>query len=258
MVAPAPPRLSAPTSRRRAAGLTLVELAVVISIIGLLSVAASAGYADIAQMRAATSAKADIEVARQAVRAFALRNQRLPCPDLSPNGDVAREGLGGSCPPTAQVGWLPYESLGLARPNRDARLRYAVSRGAGADLVAPGALASGADIDGIVRLRAALADAARLATGIDRPFLTGPGTSASPENCAIPQSNPAFALIAPVSDRDAAGPPPFGFDGVNAAMAAANRLCIAAPSRRGDDRYDDVVVAESAATLLGWLAAQTR
>lgn len=258
MATAAPPRLAAPTPRRRVAGVTLVELAVVISIIGLLSVAASVGYADIAQIRAATAAKADAEVARQAVRAFALRNKRLPCPDLSPNGDIGREGIGGSCPPGAQVGWLPYESLGLARPNRDARLRYAVSRGAGADLVAPGALASGSDIDGVGRLRAALAEAARRARGVDRPFLTGPGTTASPENCAIPQSNPAFALIAPVTDRDAAGPPPVGFDGVNVAMAAANRFCIAAPSRRADDRYDDVVVAESAATLLGWLAAQTR
>jgi prepilin-type N-terminal cleavage/methylation domain-containing protein len=242
---------------RRAAGVTLVELAVVLSIIGLLSVAMSAGYADYAQQSAASVAKADAEAARQAVRAFVLRNKRLPCPDLSAQGDVAREGLGGSCPAGAQVGWLPYESLGLTRPDRSARLRYAVSRSPAADLVAP-TVAGSSDLDGTARLRAALAAAARLPDGSDRPFLTGAGTTGSPEDCAVVQSNPAFALVAPVTDRDDAGPAPFGFDGVNVAMASANRNCIAAPSRRADARYDDVVVAESASALLGWLAARTR
>lgn len=239
-------------------GVTLVELAVVLSIIGLLSVVVSAGYADIAQKRASIAAQADAEVARQAVRAFVLRNKRLPCPDSSPFGDVAREGVGGGCPPGAQVGWLPYESLGLTRPDRAARLRYGVSRSAGADLVSPPAVTTGPDIDRTARLRAALGAAARLPTGTDRPFLTGPGTAASPEDCARPQSNPAFVLVAPVTDRDDTGAGPTGFDGVNAAMAASGHPCIAAPTRRGDARYDDVVVAEGATALLGWIAAQTR
>lgn len=243
--------------RPRAAGVTLVELAVVLSIIGLLSVAVSASYTDIAQQSAMTAAKADAEAARQAVRAFALRNKRLPCPDLSDEGDASREGLAGSCPADAQVGWLPYESLGLTRPDRDLRLRYAVSRNPTADLVAPATTGS-VDLDGTARFRAALAAAARLPEGTDRPFLTGVGTSGSPEDCAIVQSNPAFALIAPVSDRDGDGPTPVGFDGVNEAMASAEAHCIAAPSRRADARYDDVVVAESASALLGWLAARTR
>lgn len=242
---------------RLSAGVTLVELAVVLSIIGLLSVAMTAGYADYAQQSAMSVAKADAEVARQAVRAFALRNKRLPCPDLSAQGDISREGLAGVCPAGAQVGWLPYESLGLTRPDRSARLRYAVSRDSTADLVAPAAAASG-DLDGTTRFRSALAAAARLPESTARPFLTGSGTSASPEDCAVVQSNPAFALVAPVTDRDGAGPAPVGFDGVNVAMASSNRNCIAAPSRRADARYDDVVVAESASALLGWLAARTR
>jgi len=258
MAPEARPRTPAASSRRLAAGVTLVELAVVISIVGLLSVTVSAGYTDFSQVRAAASAKADAEAGRQAVRAFVLRNKRLPCPDLSAQGDAAREGTAGSCPVGAQVGWLPYESLGLTRPDRGARMRYAVSRSAAADLVAPAAAASGLDLDGTARMRAALVAAARLPNGSDRPFLTGPGSPGAPENCAAVQSNPAFALVAPVSDRDNAGGAAAGFDGVNLAMAASNRNCIAAPSRPMDARYDDVVVAESASALLGWLAAQTR
>ncbi|HAI58822.1 MAG TPA: hypothetical protein DCM32_02970 [Xanthomonadaceae bacterium] len=238
--------------------MTLVELAAVLSIIGLLSVVVSAGYGDLAQVRATMAAKADAEAARQAVRAFALRNKRLPCPDFSAFGDVSREGLGGTCPPGAQVGWLPYESLGLTRPDRAVRLRYAVSRGGGVDLVAPAAIPARRDIDGSARLRAALGAAARLPAGTDRPFLTGPGTTASPEDCSRVQSNPAFVLVAPVTDRDDTGTGPPGFDGVNAAMAATGQTCVAAPTRRGDNRYDDVVVAEGASVLLGWVAAQTR
>lgn len=252
------PRTPTASSHRYAAGVTLVELAVVISIVGLLSVTVSAGYTDYAQVRAAAGAKADAEAARQAVRAFVLRNKRLPCPDLSALGDAAREGATGSCPAGAQVGWLPYESLGLMRPDRGARMRYAVSRTASVDLVAPAAAGSGVDLDGTARLRATLVAAARLPNGSDRPFLTGPGLPGAPENCAAVQSNPAFALIAPVSDRDNAGGAAAGFDGVNFAMAASNRNCIAAPSRPMDARYDDVVVAESASALLGWLATQTR
>lgn len=240
----------------RAAGVTLVELAVVLSIVGLLGVVVGTGLGDVARMGDAANAHADAERARQAVRAFALRHQRLPCPDLSAFGDGAREGLAGNCPAGAQVGWLPYESLGLARPDREQRLRYAVSRAGAADLVVPGA--AGAALEGGTPLRAALAAAARQARGTNRPYLTGPGTGASPEDCALVQSNPAFVLVAPARDADGVGLTHPGFDGVNAAMAGAGQLCIAAPSRPADARYDDVVVAEGASALLGWLAAQTR
>jgi len=243
---------------RRSAGMTLVELAVVVAIIGLLSVVVSAGYSDAAAQSVATTAKADAEAARQAIRAFALRNKRLPCPDLSATGDLAREGHNGTCPSGAQVGWLPYESLGLTRPDRQRRLRYAVGR-QDADLVAPPAVASvRTDLDGSIRFRAALAAAARLPASTNRPFLTGPGSSASPEDCGFVQSNPAYALIAPVTDRDGNSPVPTGFDGINVGMAVSNQNCIAAPSRRATADNDDVVVAESASALLGWLAARTR
>ncbi len=249
------------TERDRIRGFTLLEMAIVVSIIGVLGIAVSSAYFGIADVRARARGHAEAEVARQSVRAFMLRNKRLPCPDLSVGGSGAREGLAGSCTPGAQIGWLPYESLGLAAPDPRHRIRYAVARaGVGADLVAPsGGTGDGLDLDGVGRLRQTLMAAANQTSASSRPYLTGTGTPGNPESCSgNVVSNPAFALIAPVSDRDDSGSQYPGFDGINQSMAAANTLCIAAPDRPMDATYDDVVVAESATALLGWLAAHTR
>lgn len=240
------------SAHARIAGFTLVEMAVVVSIVGLLGVIATSGMTSYLQVRERARAQADAEAARQAIRAFALRHRRLPCPDASTNGAGGREGLGGVCASSLQVGWLPYETLGLPVVEPSARMRYAVGR-VGVDLVAP-PVATGVDpdLDGAQRLHAALSAAARRTVASDRPYLTGANPAA--ENCAlVVQSNPAFAVIAPVADRDPAGVLA-GFDGVN----AAGSRCIAAPSRPMDADYDDVVVAEGASALLGWLAANTR
>lgn len=260
MIARVRRRPATPPRHRAQTGVTLVELAVTVSVIGVLGVLATTGYSEFGQMRARTRAQADAEAARHAIRAFALRNKRLPCPDLSADGSGGREGSAGSCPTNAQVGWLPYESLGLAIPDEASRMRYAVGRAGGADLVAPvGDASDGLDLDGAGRLRTTLGAAARLPKSSTRPFLTGRGTASEPENCAgHVQSNPAFVLVAPVGDRDDAGGARAGFDGVNHAMAASANTCIASPGRAMDVAYDDVVVAESASALLGWLAAHTR
>ena len=255
MIAGIRPRRSHP---RHAAGFTVLELAVTISIIGVLSVLASSAYSGVLDVRARAHAQAEAEAARAAVRTFLLRNKRLPCPDLSSNGTGGREGLAGSCPNGAQLGWLPYESLGLPPPQPSQRMRYAASRlGAGADLVAPPDLGV-ADFDGVARLRGALSRAAKLGLGSDRPYLTGVGSAADPENCSHVVANPAFALIAPVADRDDVSSTHPGFDGINRAMADASAHCIAAPGRAMDATYDDVVLAESASALLGWLVTTTR
>lgn len=255
MAAPRP-HSRLPTSRT--GGFTVLEMAVTVSVLGVLAVAASSLADGFVDVRARASAQAEAEVARQAVLRFLLQHKRLPCPDLSAGGEGAREGLSGSCPAAAQVGWLPYESLGLARPQPGQRLRYAVSRrGTGADLVAP-AGGAGHDFDGVARLRATLAAAAQLAPAGDRPYLTGRGTPADPEDCSHIAANPAFVVVAPVNDRDDAGSSHPGFDGVNRPMAESGAHCIAAPGRSMDAAYDDVVLAESAEALLGLVAANTR
>ncbi|HYG05420.1 MAG TPA: type II secretion system protein [Stenotrophomonas sp.] len=245
----------------RQAGFTVLEMAVSIGVVGALALLAGTSYRDYGQWRARSHAEADAEVARQALRAFALRNQRLPCPDRSSYGDGAREGLAGSCPGGAQVGWLPYEAVGLPRPDRAHRLRYAVARPVGADLVQPsGNSVEDADFGGATRLRVSLTVLAARAPGSDVPYLSDPNPAR--ESCARVLSNPAFALVAALDDRDGNGTgridDPARFDGLNQAMAASNALCIAAPGRPMDQQYDDVVASESADALLGWLVTQTR
>jgi len=242
----------------RTSGFTLLEMSVSVTVIGLLAAIASTAYSGMADVRARSRAHAEADTARHAIRTFMLQHKRLPCPDPSSGGDGAREPAG-ACPGGLQVGWLPYESIGLARPEPARRMRYAVSRGTGADLVVPtGSAADGVDIDGIGRLQDALIAAAQAPAGTARPFVTGKGTAADAESCAHVVANPAFAIIAPVADRDDAGGSHPRFDGINQAMADSDALCIAAPGRAMDAGYDDVVVAESASALLGWLATSTR
>lgn len=252
MVAP-----STSADLRRSRGFTVLEMAVTVSVLGVLAVTATSlanGYVDV---RARARAQADAEVARQAVLGFVLQHKRLPCPDLSAAGEVGREGVGGACPAGAQVGWLPYESLGLPRPEAGRRMRYAVARNAaGADLVAP--TGAGTDFDGIARLRATLLEAASQAPASHLPYLTGRGTPADPESCGHVATNPAFVVVAPVNDRDDTASTYPGFDGVNRAMADSGAYCIASPGRAMDANYDDVVLAESANALLGRVAATAR
>lgn len=238
----------------RTRGITLVEVSTAVAVVGVLGLLAAGAYADFAVHRARAQARADAEAARQAIRAFALRNKRLPCPDASGNG---REAV--PCGAGLQVGWLPYESLGLSAPEPSRRMRYAVTRaGTDADAVAPPA-PSADDLEGLGPIRKALATQAARPVTTSAPYLTGRGTPAEPENCATSvRANPAFAVIAPITDRDDTGGPPAAFDGVNHAMAASGRLCIASPGRALDAGYDDVVVAESASALLGWLVTHTR
>lgn len=254
------------TQGGRQDGFTLVELATVLGVIGLLAVAMTSSFDGLQQARAHNGARADAESARQALRAFALRNKRLPCPDTSTHGDSGREGAGVACGAGVDVGWLPYESLGLAIPVRASRLRYGVYRGAAAtDLVAPrhGA-ADSIDIDGLGGFSTALTGAASAVASSARPYyVTGRSVENSCDAGSSPGTgitliNPAFVLVAPATDRDGMGSLHAGFDGIHQAFAAGASKCVASPDQPQASGNDDVVVAESPTALLGWLTATTR
>ncbi|WP_158613467.1 type II secretion system protein [Luteimonas sp. 100069] len=239
-----------------ARGFTLVELAVVLAVLGVLALAMTSSFDSVAQARQHNAAQAHAESARLALRAFALRNRRLPCPDTTTWGDVGREAGGGACGPSVNVGWLPYEALGLEIPERGARLRYGVRRGASTDLVAPGrASVDVPDLEGTGGLVAALSRAATITTTSQPHYFTadpaGPSCSGSPVN-------PALVLVAPATNRDGAGGTFANFDGIHAAFAAGTGLCVAAPGQPTTPLFDDVVVAESPAALLGWLLTASR
>lgn len=235
---------------RHVGGFTLLELAVVLVILGTLGMMVSSAFSGAIDSRERERAQADAEAARQAVRAYVRSEKRLPCPDT--NGDGREDGIGAACPAGTDLGWLPHASLGLAPPEPRARLRYGVYRRS-VDLVAPGEdHTDGQDLEGNGGLVVALRAAMKTALDKNGPYLTGDNGRYGAENCANSAvANPAFVLIAPVADRDSDGNP---FDGVNKTLAD----CIAAPSRAIGVDYDDVVLAESPDTLLGWFSARLR
>lgn len=239
----------------RCSGYTLLELATVLAILGVLTMTVSSAVESMHQARLYNLSQAQAETARQALRAYVLRNKRLPCPDTSTHGDNGRS----STPCSASSGWLPYESLGLDTPERSRRLRYGVYRNAGIDLVDPAASSvDELDLEGRSGLAALLAELTA-ATATTAALHYANDAAPGGTGCAGSQyANPGFVLVAPAADLDDAGGSANGFDGPNRSFAAGSSLCVAAPARAPDSRYDDVVVAESAAALLGWLTTSTR
>lgn len=107
-------------------GFSLVELAVVLVIIGLLLGGMLMPLASQMERERREETQATLEAIREALIGYALINKRLPCPDT--NGD----GLDNdTCPSAAsqmRVGALPYASLGVSATDAWGNAwRYAVN-----------------------------------------------------------------------------------------------------------------------------------
>jgi prepilin-type N-terminal cleavage/methylation domain-containing protein len=123
------------SSARRQRGFSLVEMAVVLLIVGLLLGGLLGSVGALEKRRRATDTDARLEEIRDALVAFAIANRRLPCPANPATPDtVAGAGLENA--PTATgcaggaSGVLPAATLGL--PAGDAwgrRFTYRVSAG---------------------------------------------------------------------------------------------------------------------------------
>ena len=116
---------SAPLARAQS-GFTLVEMAVVVVIIGLVMTMGltAAGSVLLNSQRSATRDR--MTAVRDTMVAYFAQNQRFPCPDAGSNvGNTGRDGLedraiGGANPePTSacvnNLGTVPYATLGLSR-----------------------------------------------------------------------------------------------------------------------------------------------
>lgn len=108
-----------PIAPRHARGASLVELAVVLVTIGLVTLVLLRFLQVAARDREDVAGRDLLQRADDALLAFAMVNARLPCPASGSSGleDCA----------TGQVGRLPYRTLGL--PDANARhMRYGVLR----------------------------------------------------------------------------------------------------------------------------------
>ncbi|KQM70126.1 prepilin-type N-terminal cleavage/methylation domain-containing protein [Xylophilus sp. Leaf220] len=241
----------------RPSGFSLVELSVVLVVLGLLGWAVAGSYDNTGALRDRDRATQSAESLREALRAFALRNGRLPCPDSSGTGwegDAA-----GVCTPGTEGGWLPYRSLGLDVPADAWHAAYGVYRnsaaaGGDADLaVATERTGDAAGTPGYRNARdlmAGLVIAGNQAVSPAHARLTGnDGTDGSVDCAANVRSHPAFFVVVPLEDRSDDGN---RFD----APHAVGTACASTPGTAMTAVRDDVVAAESLAALTGWLGAR--
>lgn len=125
--------------KRRPSGFTLLELAIGLFIVGLLTAGLLSGLSVQIEQRRSLAVRAQLDQAQQALLGFAAAYGRLPCPaSAGSKGLEAYASAGnagnGQCA-NAYDGWLPAVTLGLpgqdgqgyALDPWDNRLRYAVS-----------------------------------------------------------------------------------------------------------------------------------
>lgn len=115
-------------SLRSQVGFTLVELAIVLAMVGILSMGALFGVSEFRSMQSVKEGGDKINDLRERLLVFGQVNKFLPCPDTNFDGFEDRNGV--AC--QANVGTAPYIDLGLQRKDvQDAWgnfIRYAVNR----------------------------------------------------------------------------------------------------------------------------------
>lgn len=116
-------------------GFSLVEMAVVLAIVGLLIGGLLVPLATQMQQRNFDETQKRLEYAREALLGFAIANGRLPCPASSASsGDESPSG-GGACTnyfdgylPAKALGIQPTDSAGYAVDASNNRIRYVLSQ----------------------------------------------------------------------------------------------------------------------------------
>jgi len=96
-------------------GFTLIELAVVIVIVGIIISIMATVLPSLIQSSKIKKAQAILEKVDYALQGYSMANHRLPCADT--DGDGVEDPVGGPCcspSPCTCVGQLPYKTLGLS------------------------------------------------------------------------------------------------------------------------------------------------
>lgn len=232
-------------------GFTLIELAVVLVIVGVLLAVWSYTVPWVEDEGMRERSRAIMVEARQALVAFARTNHRLPCPDTNSDGFE-------DC--TDAVGGVPFETLLLSAPVQDARhapITYAVYRNAGSaadlgriinlidtmdDVGAGGVVASRLD-------SCDFCEALRNGSPTAGSSFASVSTQFSPGGCGSGAIlNQAFVLASSgLEDRDGSAGL---FDGDNASTPST---CFASPQQGISDAYDDIVIGVGFQSLIGEL-----
>lgn len=245
-------------------GFSLMEMAIVLLVIGLLSALGMAIYRPAAEMQREASAAIFQQRVEQTLLNFTLTNHRLPCPDTTGDG---YENCG-----TAKIGAVPYATIGLTLNglaagcvNTPQNMLYGVYRSSNtvpahdADLTVlkerTGDAVGTTPYQDTNDFRRALINAAAAAVSRTQVYVTGDGRTTGKEDCRTNVvANAAFWLVSPgAGDMDGNGNP---FDGVNENLKkdGTGSLCLASPTQLHDAGYDDLVKGVSFNTLLGHLS----
>lgn len=99
-------------NHKRQAGFTLVEIAIVLLIVGLMIGGLIAPLSSQMEQRRVTDTRRVMDEAREALFGFALRNGYLPCPAISSSNGL-EDRTGNLC--NKRYGYLPWATLGVAR-----------------------------------------------------------------------------------------------------------------------------------------------
>jgi len=97
---------------RRQAGFTLVEIAIVLLIVGLLIGGMIAPLSSQMEQRRVSDTRRTMDEAREALFGYALRNGYLPCPAISSSNGL-EDRTGNVC--NKRYGYLPWAALGVGR-----------------------------------------------------------------------------------------------------------------------------------------------
>jgi prepilin-type N-terminal cleavage/methylation domain-containing protein len=114
---------------------TLIELAVVLMIVGLLLSTLTYTLSAQTEQRTRDQTQRMLEQAREALIGFAITNGRLPCPASGASNGLEAPAGGGDCSnyndgflPAVTLGFHPTDASGYAVDGWNNRVRYAVAR----------------------------------------------------------------------------------------------------------------------------------